>query len=216
MGTQPREELKAKQLEKVIYFAANLVVSVDEEQRDADLSELEADVVAERDAINSEMDEELERRNTELEGELESLEQSGAKDSELKALRRQADLGTRRHPASSTRSNSTPSTELGKSSRVSSLDKSLTTKCLWREMQDRWGKYFEGGMGASAIAHLAETLDFDEGGRDPQRADQPARRSAGSIRAAQAEGHQTPQDLGCIQSPRRPRPPDQQSPSHDP
>jgi DNA-directed RNA polymerase subunit beta' len=27
MGTEVREELKAKQLEKVIYFAANLVVS---------------------------------------------------------------------------------------------------------------------------------------------------------------------------------------------
>ena len=33
MGTEVREELKAKQLEKVIYFAANLVTWVDEEQR---------------------------------------------------------------------------------------------------------------------------------------------------------------------------------------
>ena len=31
MGTEAREELKAKQLEKVIYFAANLVTWVDEE-----------------------------------------------------------------------------------------------------------------------------------------------------------------------------------------
>ena len=31
MGTEPKEELKAKQLEKVIYFAANLVTWVDEE-----------------------------------------------------------------------------------------------------------------------------------------------------------------------------------------
>jgi DNA-directed RNA polymerase subunit beta' len=33
MGTTPREELKAKQLEKVIYFAANLVTYVDEARR---------------------------------------------------------------------------------------------------------------------------------------------------------------------------------------
>ena len=39
MGTEVREELKAKQLEKVIYFAANLVVAVDDEKRDADLPE---------------------------------------------------------------------------------------------------------------------------------------------------------------------------------
>ena len=35
MGTEAREELKAKQLEKVIYFAANLVTWVDEEKRHA-------------------------------------------------------------------------------------------------------------------------------------------------------------------------------------
>ena len=39
MGTEPREELKAKQLEKVIYFAANLVTWVDEEKRHQDLPE---------------------------------------------------------------------------------------------------------------------------------------------------------------------------------
>ena len=37
MGTEAREELKAKQLEKVIYFAANLVTWVDDERRHADL-----------------------------------------------------------------------------------------------------------------------------------------------------------------------------------
>jgi len=35
MGTEAREELKAKQLEKVIYFAANLVTFVDDEKRHA-------------------------------------------------------------------------------------------------------------------------------------------------------------------------------------
>ena len=39
MGTEAREELKAKQLEKVIYFAANLVTWVDEEKRHDDLPE---------------------------------------------------------------------------------------------------------------------------------------------------------------------------------
>ena len=39
MGTEVREELKAKQLEKVIYFAANLVTWVDEERRHDDLPE---------------------------------------------------------------------------------------------------------------------------------------------------------------------------------
>ena len=47
MGTEPREELKAKQLEKVIYFAANLVTYVDEERRQNDLPSVEAEYLAE-------------------------------------------------------------------------------------------------------------------------------------------------------------------------
>ncbi len=38
-GIEPKEELKAKQLEKVIYFAANLVTWVDEAKRHEDLIE---------------------------------------------------------------------------------------------------------------------------------------------------------------------------------
>jgi len=48
MGTEPREELKAKQLEKVIYFAANLVTWVDEERRHNELPNLEAEVIGAR------------------------------------------------------------------------------------------------------------------------------------------------------------------------
>ncbi|GIR36509.1 MAG: hypothetical protein CM15mP49_18940 [Actinomycetota bacterium] len=33
---------------------------------------------------------------------------------------------------------------------------------LWRELVDRYSDYFEGGMGADAIAQLVERLDFDE------------------------------------------------------
>ena len=47
MGTEVREELKAKQLEKVIYFAANLVTWVDEEKRHDDLPNLEAELLDE-------------------------------------------------------------------------------------------------------------------------------------------------------------------------
>ena len=33
---------------------------------------------------------------------------------------------------------------------------------LWRELRDRFGDYFRGGMGAEAIAQLIEELDLDE------------------------------------------------------
>jgi len=161
MGTEPREELKAKQLEKVIYFAANLVVSVDEERRDADLSDLEAEVAAERDAIDTDMQEDLDRRNAELESELAALEAEDAKDAELRAVRRQAEK-----EMAEIREQYEEEKEI--------LDRAwdefqglfgrqiIEDEELWRELVDRWGTYFQGGMGADAIARLVDLLDFDE------------------------------------------------------
>ena len=85
MGTEAREELKAKQLEKVIYFAANLVTWVDDERRHNDIANLEAEMIGEREAIEKERELELARRHEELEKEIADLESEGAKDSELKS-----------------------------------------------------------------------------------------------------------------------------------
>ncbi len=161
MGTEPREELKAKQLEKVIYFAANLVTYVDEERRDEDLPNLEADVIGEREAIEKERELRLAEEHEELEKEIEQMEKDGAKDSEIKARRRSAnkDLEAVREQYEM---------ELDVLNRAWDEFKGIFSRqilddeMLWREMADRWGEYFEGGMGADAIAQLIERIDFDE------------------------------------------------------
>jgi DNA-directed RNA polymerase subunit beta' len=161
MGTEPREELKAKQLEKVIYFAANLVISVDEERRDADLPNLEAEVVGEREAIEKDMELELARRHEELEAELAELEAEGAKDSEVRARQRQADKDL-----AEIREQFEFEMEMLDRAWEEFKDlfgrKIIEDEMLWRELADRWGDYFEGGMGADAIARLVESLDFDD------------------------------------------------------
>ena len=91
MGTEAREELKAKQLEKVIYFAANLVTWVDEEKRHLELPNAEAELAEELTEIERARDLELDRRFKALEEELARMESEGAKDSELKARQRQVD-----------------------------------------------------------------------------------------------------------------------------
>src|SRR5207237_9799822 len=40
--------------------------------------------------------------------------------------------------------------------------KIVEDELLWRELADRYGEYFEGGMGAEAIARLIDRIDFDE------------------------------------------------------
>ena len=160
MGTEPREELKAKQLEKVIYFAANLVVSVDEEKRDADLPNLEAEVIAEREDLENERELELARRLEELEAEIAGLEAEGAKDADIKARQKQADkdLAAIRERWD---------LELEVLQRSFDEFKGLFSRqiiedeMLWRELEDRYGEYFEGGMGAETIKALINELDLD-------------------------------------------------------
>ena len=91
MGTEIREELKAKQLEKVIYFAANLVTWVDEDKRHEDLPNLEAELLGEREAIEKDRENALAQRHEQLEAELAELEAEGAKDTDLRARQKAAE-----------------------------------------------------------------------------------------------------------------------------
>ena len=73
-GLDVREELKAKSLEKVIYFAANLVTWVDEAKLHEDLPKLEKDLVEEVRIIDEERESALDKRLQELEDQLTASE----------------------------------------------------------------------------------------------------------------------------------------------
>jgi DNA-directed RNA polymerase subunit beta' len=160
MGTEAREELKAKQLEKVIYFAANLVTFVDEEKRHADLPNLEAELLEELAEIEKARDVDLDRRFKALETELAQLETDGAKDSEVKARQRQVDK-----ELAGIRERAEAELDLVRRSfdefRNLHSRKIIEDELLWRELRDRYTDYFRGGMGAEAIAQLIGEIDFD-------------------------------------------------------
>ncbi len=161
MGTEAREELKAKQLEKVIYFAANLVTWVDEEKRHLELPNAEAELAEELTEIERARDLELDRRFKALEDELARMEAEGAKDSELKARQRQVDK-----ELAAIRERAEAELDLVKRTfdefRNLHSRKIIEDELLWRELKDRYGDYFRGGMGAEAIASLISEIDFDE------------------------------------------------------
>jgi DNA-directed RNA polymerase subunit beta' len=160
MGTEAREELKAKQLEKVIYFAANLVTFVDEDKRHTDLPSLEAELAEELAEIERGRDLDLDRRFKALEEELAALESQGAKDSEIKARQRQVDK-----ELAAIRERAENELDLVRRSfdefRNLHSRKIIEDELLWRELKDRYGDYFRGGMGAEAIAQLIGEIDFD-------------------------------------------------------
>ena len=149
-GTEVREELKAKQLEKVIYFAAYMITHVDVDQRHADLPSLEAQIQVEKKEIENRRDADVDTRAKKLEQDLAALEAEGAKsdakrkvrdsaEREMNAIRRRADANVERLEQVWDRF---------KNLKVQDLE---GDEVLYREMRDRFGLYFEGGMGAAAI-----------------------------------------------------------------
>src|SRR3954471_1701146 len=160
-GIEPREELKAKQLEKVIYFAANLVTWVDDDRRHNDLPNLEAELLEELDAIRKETELAIDRRFKEAEEEVARLEGEGAKDAELNARKRATDKDV-----AAIRERGEADLEIVKRAFDEFRDlharKIIDDELLWRELRDRYSEYFEGGMGADAIKSLIDRIDFDE------------------------------------------------------
>ena len=159
-GVETKEELKAKQLEKVIYFAANLVTYVDIDKRHADRSNLENEYLEERDAIRKEMEIAIDRRYKDLEEEAAKLEADGAKDSDVKTRQKVAEkeVGLLRDRYEQ---------ELDLLARTWDEFKDIHSRkiiddeMLWRELRDRYGDYFEGGTGADSIKQLIDRIDFD-------------------------------------------------------
>ena len=159
-GVETKEELKAKQLEKVIYFAANLVTWVDIDKRHADKPNLENEYLEERDAIRKEMEVAIDRRYKELEDEAAKMEAEGAKDSDVKSRGKLAEKEV-------TSLRDRYEAELDLLARTWDEFKDLHSRkiiddeMLWRELRDRYGDYFEGGTGADSIKALIDRIDFD-------------------------------------------------------
>ncbi|HUP69985.1 MAG TPA: DNA-directed RNA polymerase subunit beta' [Acidimicrobiales bacterium] len=160
MGIEPREELKAKQLEKVIYFAANLVTWVDEERRQVELPNLEVELNEELAEVNRRLELDLADRSEMLEKELEKLEADGAKENEIKARHKAWEK-----EAAAVRERGQAQLELLQRAFDEFRDlhgrKIIEDELLWRALKDRFGEFFEGGMGAEAIARLINRIDFD-------------------------------------------------------
>ena len=81
-------DMSPKDLEKVIYFAAYLITSIDEEKRHADLTELEEATSHELELIREEFEEWKESRLEQLEAELKQMEEAEAPTQEISARRR--------------------------------------------------------------------------------------------------------------------------------
>src|SRR5699024_3416401 len=80
-------DLAPKDLEKVIYFAAYMITSVDEEARHRDMSSLENKVGLERERLEKRRDGAVDDRARKLEEDLAQLEAEGAKSDQRRKVK---------------------------------------------------------------------------------------------------------------------------------
>ncbi|MFM8902113.1 MAG: DNA-directed RNA polymerase subunit beta' [Actinomycetota bacterium] len=158
-GLESRDEIKAKQLEKVIYFAAWLVSEVDEDKRHVELSDLENEYNEDRDLMIKQREKEIKQRQKDAEVELKELEKEGAKDSDIRARQKLIDKDIQmindRHTKDLDRVERAFETFQKMHPRMIIDDEEL-----WREIKDRYEDYFKGGTGAEAIKALIDSIDF--------------------------------------------------------
>jgi DNA-directed RNA polymerase subunit beta' len=153
-------DLAPKDLEKVIYFAAYMITEVDVDTRHRDLPSLEANIGVERSQRESRRDTDVEARQARLETDLAQLEAEGAKSDARRKVREGAEREMRQIRDRAQR-------EIDRLDEVWTRFKNLKVQdlegdeMLYREMRDRFGMYFSGGMGAAALQKRLESFDLD-------------------------------------------------------
>ncbi|MEY3575980.1 MAG: DNA-directed polymerase beta subunit, partial [Actinomycetota bacterium] len=160
-GLEPRDEMKAKQLEKVIYLSAWLVSSVKTDELHEAKPELEQVYLEDKEELLKRRESYVKQRQKDAEAELKQLEQDGAKDAEIKNRQKQIDK-----EIDLIRANI--DNEIDVMTRAWETVGELYPRMiiedenLWRELVDRYSDYFSGGTGAEAIKSLIDTIDFEK------------------------------------------------------
>lgn len=154
-------DIAPKDLEKVIYFAAYMVTSVDEEQRHQDLPDLQEEFDTEIGNLVKRRDNDIEARARKVEEDLHQLEAEGeAKGSARAKLRNGAerDMAAIRQRYDEQIQRLTAVFDRFKNLKPGDMEGDVD---LWREMEDRYGDYFEGCMGAEAIKKRLQDFDLE-------------------------------------------------------
>ncbi|KJL33343.1 DNA-directed RNA polymerase subunit beta' [Microbacterium azadirachtae] len=152
-------DMAPKDLEKVIYFAAYMVISVDADARHRDLATQENNIRLELKTLGDRRDAKIAERMLKLEEELAALEAEGAKADAKKKVKDAAEK-----EMSLIRKGADES--IVKLERVWEDFRTLEVGALrpeddvFHELQDRFGQYFEAHMGAEAIQRRLAAFDL--------------------------------------------------------
>ncbi|BDZ55485.1 DNA-directed RNA polymerase subunit beta' [Agromyces marinus] len=152
-------DMAPKDLEKVIYFAAYMVIDVDEDGRHQDMPGLENELRLEIKAIGDARDARIAELMTRKEEELAALEAEGAKADQ----RKRAEAAADKEMAGVRKSGDEQIAHLERvweDFRTLKVGDLKPEDSVFQELQDRFGMYFEAYMGAEAIKKRLEAFDL--------------------------------------------------------
>ncbi|MGH2658219.1 MAG: DNA-directed RNA polymerase subunit beta' [Actinomycetota bacterium] len=154
-------DIPPKDLERIIYFAAYVITRIDTDRRHKELPEIENLVEEEKRELEAERDEEIKRRLAELEDRLRELETEGARGAQLSAARREAQRDVDRI-TEATKRDTDHLDEVLAAFKTLQVKQLVADDAVYRSLRERFGDYFEGGMGAEAIKRLLMDLRLDQ------------------------------------------------------
>lgn len=153
-------DLAPKDLERIIYFAANIITTVDDEARHNDLSTLEAEMLVEKKEVEEEVNEEIAERAGKLEEDLAELEEAGAKADARNKVKKAADKEMQ-HIRERGEREIDRLDEIWQTFVKLAPKQMIIDENIYEELVDRYEDYFTGGMGAEAIQTLIRNIDID-------------------------------------------------------
>ena len=137
-----------------------MITSVDDEARHRDLPSLEAKIGVERKQVEARRDADVEARQKASRTDLAALEAEGAKGDAKRKVRESAEREMNQIRKRAEREVERLDDGAGPVPNLKVQDLE-GDEILYRELRDRFGEYFEGGMGAEALQKRLESFDLE-------------------------------------------------------
>lgn len=169
-------DMSPKELEKVLYFASHMITHVDEEKRQADIEKLKDEMAKEIEDLEKALDKRIGELEAEAQERIKTLREENPtsrkggvetktapqkilKD-EINQRKQEADKEIRALKTQ-TKHQTTRVRELFDALRALAPRQLVPEESFYRELEERYGVYFKGGIGAEAIRELLQNIDLE-------------------------------------------------------
>lgn len=157
-------DIAPKDLEKILYFASYIITFLDEEKRQRDLSLLEEELneeIAEVEDSTGERIEELKRVAEETDEEKDAPEEDEEEEvvPKLKPQQLEKEIKSLEDKA---RRRVEELRHIFEEFKALEYMQLVSDEMLFREMRERYGDYFRGGMGAEAMREMLANVDLED------------------------------------------------------